>query len=1126
MNLIDLIRRLVREETNQFRGVVSNIHGTVAGESPPLDAAAPQDWLWTKVPAKALLSFEELSATIAEAAGLQTDIVSGKEGVTRVEGTQQLHFIRGTTVVPVSTAIPMIATVGGPGAEVAIYIDGTLQRRAAASLQISAQLDAGTHIIEVVAYSESVTIQLPRDVTIRATLEKLRAPEWIDVDNGYLDPVMGVAANVLEWVNDSRAGGWRVMRRATELLGELYEIGSVNPQGEYAIVLSGDLSGALDIGEELTAGPDSLGVVIGTVYDGTGDETYARLRLPYSLTNPALSWVGRQVGSGRFDELARIRRSSSTNSVIYKDQNVRVGSIYEYKLQAFGRYDETQVSPWSEIRYTRAGDIDPPGPIAFARGYPRLEGRRINCRFSTPSDEDYAGVKVYFRASPYRGVVTGATIDSITDSSQTWALNQFRGYTVHVFSGGAQTNDLWGLVASSDITTLYTSGDMPSVPGTGRDFEMFFDRPVLTDFGSPNSEDQFAFDAIRDTGGSLDLGTYLFKTFDYVGNEQTASGDDGAQSWTFSGTEAPRTVVEFENRDALDVLSTVWTSAYFTVTPEITRIESGTLNYVSGDVVQDYGAPRFSGQYVEGATNHAFIWMYPQGDPSATSPVRPVLRRVVATEAPYTLYLDQAVPSGGFNQVQSGDTYEIYNGATYARVGIDRAASLQQLLPIDGRMTFKRVGAPYAGLYVDFYSVVDGLEAEALRTTFVDDDDIAEISRLILAETVPGTLYVRIDGWDDDTRYWRCYARKALADDPVTGWPTTTGLKDGPYDERYLRWDDSLRAGNSFEFAAGDGCWYVIAVPVNSVNEDGPRVCCVQSIGGVPCTPDCVTSGNNVFYDVAVQEFDDPVPTQGKNLIRWKFRTIGISPTRLQFRLRGSRPAEPTIPSRELTYNYRTTLGSRYVDQDARLGSNPTANELADGAVAVGVEASFVHDGLPVHMTQVLGGQIDEWDYVLEAYDGATLVDQYPVSFTSYYNMSGVSSGVQFTFVNAYNAYPGNNTPACDDPYTNVVEWGITPAVSASDHLYTLKVWFQRLGDNNTYLLVDGLGIRDYTSWHHAINGYVKNASCVGPMAVAHRYYIEIIQAPNFLIDSAMSAWISDTVYVCDGVPNPTILCP
>lgn len=1123
MNIVDLIRTLVRERVDEVVGVITNIHGAVAGESPPLEVFARQEWLWTRMPARALLSLAEFFATNTTTSGVETELLVGKEGLTKAEATQQLHFIRGTVTVPTTAAIPMIVNVSGPGAEVAVYVDGTLQRRAVQTLQLALQLDPGLHTIELLAFSDAITIRLPGHIQVTANLENLRAPEWVSLTTGYLDPSMGVVANTLSWVNDARAGGWRVVRRSPELLGELLDIGDVGSKGEYIVVLSGDISGALELGEELLAGPSPLGTVITATYDATLNETYARMRLPADLTVASDNWIGRQVGSGRFDELTRIRKSSSTGVARHIDQNVRLGYVYEYKLQSFGTLDETQTSPWSDIRYMRAGDIDPPASIVFRPGYPRLEGRRINCRFVTPSDEDYAGVKVYFRSTPTPGVITGATLNSITDSSQSWAVNQFQGYTAHVFSGTFQAEDIWSFVASSDLTKVYASGDFPFVPSGGCDFELFYDRPVLTDYGTPRSEDQFSFDAIRDNAGVLDLGIYSFRSFDFVGNEQPVT-DSGDTTWTFSGTTAPRTIVEFENRDEFGVISTTWVTAFFTVTPEISLVESGTLTFVSGDQVQDSLVGRQSGDYIVGTTNHHFLWMYPQGPPGALQPPRPVVRRVVSTEAPNTMYLDQAVPSGGRQQIQVGDAYEVYDGATYARVALTRATAIQQLLPIDGPQVFLRVGTPYEGLYVEFYSVVNGLEPEELRTTFVDDDDIAEISSLILSEPLPNQLYVRIDGWDDDCRYWRAYVKKALTDSPTTGWPTLTGLSDGPFDERYLKWDDSILAGTSFQMSAGTGCWYVIVVPVNSVNVDGPRLTCVRGIGGTVCTGLCVASGDGVFYDVAVREFDDPAPTEGKNLITWKFRDGGITPTRLQFRLAGRQLSAPSLPSQELTYTYRTTLGQRYVDQDARLGADPLNNELADGAVGVGTEASFVHAGLSTHTPVLLGGVWDIWSYTLEAYDGATLIDQYPIDFMSAYNIP--SNAVQFSYVNAYNAYPGTNSQFCDDPYTNIVEWGITPSYTALDDLYTIRVHFQQTGDPQTYLLVDNLPLRQYTSWYHAISGYVRNQSCVGPIAVSYRYIVEIAQAPNVGIDSIISAWVSDTVYLCDGIPDPYSQCP
>ncbi len=691
-NLIETLKRIIRKQTVRIGSVVTNLHQGVAAESPPLSAGAKQQWLWSRVPGGWLMSLQEFYAAYTADGGYKTDIIDGREGAAVVSSqTAQVHFLRGTVRTPVGRSIEMAVSTNSARGEWSVYVDNTLQRKGVDSGRFTLTIDEGVHAIEIIAYSESLGVLVPRDLEISALLESLRKPLWKSLTTGYVDAFMANPANRLEWFTDPRCGGWRVMRRETDVLGPIAEASGVGVKGQIGIIISGDYQANLELGEELTAGTETMGTVLGFTYtpepgpndavpegdglltgwassgdwtevDSSGDfsgawggtdsmqfaasllfgvwgdpgdtvrntkqvrvltgfvpgqpvgircnciwtlgvggppggpvtfigmdvngvrasptsptfftpitwllsvdtvadangevtvsfviegmagsfdiivafsdllvsdpqangQTMVRLRLDPSVSGPSVNWIGRFVGSGKWNELARVRRSSVTGTVKYSDTAVRVGNIYEYKLQSFGLADETQVSPWSEIEYVRAGDVDPPGNITFLPGYPALtEPRRVTAKFFTPEDEDYAGVRVYYRQTAYSGTVLSASGDWVVPAGGgSFTPNAYVGYTLQIPSGGSIEDDLFQVVTSNSSLTFYTSGSLFQVPEAGDRLVIFYDKPILTDYGSPDQEDQVSFEPVF-VGTRLGSGDYHFRTFDYTGNEQLFSG--------------------------------------------------------------------------------------------------------------------------------------------------------------------------------------------------------------------------------------------------------------------------------------------------------------------------------------------------------------------------------------------------------------------------------------------------------------------------------------------------------------------------------------------------------------------------------------------------------------------------
>lgn len=529
MSMTELLRRMVRQQTVRPPALPTNIYGAVAGESPPLQAGAPQTWLWTQSAGRALPSLDEFYSSVTTA-GLDAREEQGVDGVVIVRSpAQQVHLLRGVMTVPTHMAVPMSVATGSSAAEFLVMVGGVLQRRATDSVELNLALERGQHLIEVLAFSDTLGIAVPPTLEISASLEKLQAPQWREVETGYIDAPNGVTTVALSWYNDLRAGGWRLFRREQDDLGLVLTLGEANARGEFGLTLEGDQTPLLSAGEEISAGQESMGTVVDASYDVLTDSTSVRVRLELTRTKVNADWQGRPAGSGRFQELTRIGRTGSQSIVHWDDLQVKVGTVYEYKLQAYGLLDRLSFSPFSATEYIRAGDIIPPGPITFIPPYPRKDGRVVSARFITPDDEDYAGVRVYFQRHLVSGDVGTLTAEYLLDPSASWTTNQWAGHFLLV-SGAALPSGGAYLIASNDATHLYPDGGIYELPSGGQavPYQIRFESVVVTDFGKPSAEDQFSFDVIM-SGGQVVSGDYVFRSFDYTGNELQA-----APRWNFN----------------------------------------------------------------------------------------------------------------------------------------------------------------------------------------------------------------------------------------------------------------------------------------------------------------------------------------------------------------------------------------------------------------------------------------------------------------------------------------------------------------------------------------------------------------------------------------------------------------
>jgi hypothetical protein len=390
---------------------------------------------------------------------------------------------------------------------------------------------------------------------VLALKDVLAAPTWVSLTTGYADPKAGTPANMLIWHTDVRAGGWSVLRREITDLARIVNTTAPDADGEYGVELAGSVGFDVAQGAALYAGVETMGTVLDIHYDGTQTRTFdgqtytgitsLTVRLPINRPDVNPYWLGRTAGTGVFRELTRVQRFGTDTVVQWLDTQVAIGKPYEYALQSYGLLDPTTHSPLSEIRYVLAGDVIPPGGIVFDPLYPQVVNGKATVLFDTPLDEDYAGVRVFFQDTLLNGACgAGATPTSFVFA--TAPTTSAQGAQVEILTGpcagqvrtlGAGSGTTYALEPLTTWSELVPGETAPTAGSTARVFQLV---DVVTDYGLPNTNDQFVFDLVLDATTKLPkAGLYLFCSFDRALNLQDPLGSTGDGTGTGTGSTLP-----------------------------------------------------------------------------------------------------------------------------------------------------------------------------------------------------------------------------------------------------------------------------------------------------------------------------------------------------------------------------------------------------------------------------------------------------------------------------------------------------------------------------------------------------------------------------------------------------------
>lgn len=688
---IEMIRRLIRQQTTAPGALVTNIHGATAPVVAGIALAADITWLRAVVPGTTLLDatgfydryFLDAArpfALFAAPAGA-LDVVDGAPGV---------KLYRTTATVRQPTRFSLELTTGAASDQVGVYLNGVLDRVVVGAGTITRLLPPGTHLIELVTTASELHAVTPATVGLDGLEEVLPEVGWTMIQSGYQDFQSGASQITLTWLITPRVGGWKLYRRQMTSLTAITAVGSVAADGTFSLTLAGSWDTVIAIGSDLYAGARLMGTALSVAYDAVTLQTSVRLKLAPGLRDSSGIWSGQIAEIGKNVEVARIRRTTPSGTASYVDTAVTTGQTYFYTIQAYGLFDESRLGPLSEVNYLAAGDTTPPAAIQILNfgiptiGYPQVLNKVATVKFRTPSDPDYAGVRVVYLTT-LTGTVTAASGATLSVAVAGLTASQVAGWTLDITSGTAAGSSRTVVDNTATDLTLDFAYDPTNAPAAGDTIALTYVANVVTDYGLPDTDDEFTFTTIG-------YGVYEFRTFDLAGNEQTSAA---ALQWTYTVLDDQSLVLNLPPQISLQELNPAEQLAFFP----------------SGDVRAD------TTQYAVVVLSAADLG---QVDPTAGVDIHYTIRGQATTQMPATTtapvgVVDDPVGTRSRNILLTRGTYDstIYFWAEDA-TGLD---SPQDTFTVDYDQTPEIVSVEYRDVGND-----------VIQFTVTVDDDTQSIS--------------------------------------------------------------------------------------------------------------------------------------------------------------------------------------------------------------------------------------------------------------------------------------------------------------------------------------------------------------------------------------------------------------
>lgn len=780
---LELLRQLVRQQTTGIGNQVTNLVGPTSKAVAPVSVDVNMAWRVLQLPGTQLPSLDEFYQLFAAEQARYTREVQAPGGLLFLTAPSPvIHGIRGLLQVPASTSLTLALSTGTAQGAFAVYVDGILVRSGTGDREFSLMLEGGARLLEILVVSRSVALQLPTGVPVLPVQDVLAAPVWTRITPGYADVQAGTSTVDLVWNSDVRAGGWIVLRRERRDLALVVHVTEAGRNGVFGVELNGDVASLVSPGSTLYSGSDIMGVVESSEYDAASTRTYnavvytgltnVQLRLVQGRTETSTAWLGAMSSTGAFREVHRIQRSLPSPTVSWQDTGVALNTAYEYALQAYGLFDPATLSPWSQVLFVVAGDSTPPASIAL-HSTPAVLNRIVTVLFDTPVDDDYAGVRTLFSEVVQSGTVVSATATSVTlnatpASDPTGMYLEITGGTgagqvmpVLSGAGAVMTTNTW------DVTLNATST-----------YELRSYTEILTDYGIPNTADQFSF-AVPMNGATPRYGRFHFVTFDLAGNEQAPS--EGVL-WTYDGS-TDETLTE--NQPPVVGIRQLTSTEQETLQPDTINyavVELSALDPVDGTtgvVIQYRGRTGETGTST-GANGVDTLWDTTKSWPNGTW-----LNYLVRISGGTGIGQERTISTNFGTHVVVTPNWTTVPDATSTyeiawRTGLAASAGATALdNPTGTRRRLVQVARSGTDNWIQVRAVdQDGLYSDVLAYT-PDFDAIPEFSSVELTVDPLQDRVIVVGAVDDDTRSVSWWLDPAEAGEPSAGSPSmTAGLAD------------------------------------------------------------------------------------------------------------------------------------------------------------------------------------------------------------------------------------------------------------------------------------------------------------------------------------------------------------
>jgi hypothetical protein len=396
--LLGELKEFVEEQTKGV-GVVSNLHGIVESSDQATAEVKSQKWFVAAVAA----------ATPPDMRGILSLFTYEKPGFDPVDAdsTGLAQYPTSGAAIPPLTAVLFYGAISlpnsrkfdirlrGEGSTVSLYLDGSQIGTASDTLKVSPEVSAGYHVLTGIVHGaiKPVTIEVSTDLEVVRSEVNPTAPVWLQFPTAYaIEPLSGVVNARMQWSNDAHASEWNLYRAPTTLLGTVVGTPTLTGDNNISFQVAGPVT--LVTGDVIFTDYFEAGVVF-SVTSGSPSTIVVTPILETDLT--LTNWTGiRTFSVNPFVPIATIPNAGG-DAVIYMDDGLAKNSFYVYKVTSVGPFGLSE-SAYSTPMGVFANDEDCPAGVNWdVANQPivTVDGLQATVRFPSPTDPDFAGIRVY-----------------------------------------------------------------------------------------------------------------------------------------------------------------------------------------------------------------------------------------------------------------------------------------------------------------------------------------------------------------------------------------------------------------------------------------------------------------------------------------------------------------------------------------------------------------------------------------------------------------------------------------------------------------------------------------------------------------------------------------------------------